>query len=126
MDEYFTFTYVCTLYSLLYCFARCVRMPGGTGRARTCDFINPIATPLCCPIITYSFIEVDADTIMKRYITVTLLKDKSMTCLLCGKTLKGLQTKFCCRKHMLTYNNCNIQSYKSQKIRAELRKHACI
>lgn len=49
-----------------------------------------------------------------------------MTCLLCGKTLKGLQTKFCCRKHMLTYNNCNIQSYKSQKIRAELRKRACI
>ena len=37
MDEYFTFTYVCTLYSLLYWFARCVRLNGGIGRARTCD-----------------------------------------------------------------------------------------
>ena len=47
-------------------------------------------------------------------------------CLLCGKQLTGQQSKFCCRKHMLEYNNANIQSYAQQKVRAISRKRELI
>jgi 5-methylcytosine-specific restriction endonuclease McrA len=43
-------------------------------------------------------------------------------CLLCGKQLTRKQTKFCCRNHMLTFNNCNLQCYEKQKERGLSRK----
>jgi predicted HNH restriction endonuclease len=45
-----------------------------------------------------------------------------MNCLLCGKELTGLQKKFCCRAHMLKYNNANMQCYANQRARADARK----
>lgn len=49
-----------------------------------------------------------------------------ITCLHCGKPLAGKQTKFCCRQHMLLYNNHNMQCYKNQQSRAQARKLAFI
>ena len=43
-------------------------------------------------------------------------------CINCGKSLAGLQRKYCCRKCKNDYNNQQYQSYQAQQRRGHARK----